>query len=60
MWNQFKISFSFKKKKTKHVDAKTHQLKAKEEDEEDYTGKHGEAQQEHQRLILANAREFAI
>lgn len=42
------------------MDAKTHQLKAKEEDEEDYTGKHGEAQQEHQRLILANAREFAI
>ncbi len=45
---------------TKQVDVKTHQLKGKEEDEEDSTGEHGEAQQEHQRLILADAREFAV
>lgn len=44
----------------KQVDVKTHQLKGKEEDEEDPTGEHGEAQQEHQRLILADAREFAV
>lgn len=44
----------------KHVDVETHQLKGKEEDDEDYTGEHGEAQQEHQRLILADAGEFAV
>ena len=42
------------------MDMKTHQLKGKEEDEEDSTGEHGEAQQEHQWLILAVAREFAV
>lgn len=42
------------------MDVKTHQLKGKEEDEEDSTGEHGEAQQEHQWLILADAREFAV
>lgn len=39
---------------------KTHQLKGKEQDEEDSTEEHGEAQQEHQRLILADPREFAV
>ena len=39
---------------------KTHQAKGKEEDEEDYTREHGEAQQEHQRLILADAAEFSV
>lgn len=39
---------------------KTHQSKGKEEDEEDPTGEHGEAQQEHQWLILADAGELAV
>ncbi len=44
----------------KHMDVNTHQLKGKEKDEEDSTGKHGEAQQEHQWLILTDAREFTV
>lgn len=38
----------------------THQLEGKEENEEDSTGEHGKTQQEHQRLILADAGEFAV
>jgi len=39
---------------------KTHQSKGKEEDEENSTVEHGEAQQEYQWLILADAGEFAV
>lgn len=39
---------------------KTHQSEGKEEDEQDATGEHGQTQQEHQRLILADAGELAI
>lgn len=42
------------------MDAKTHQSQSKEENEKDSTGEHGEAQQEHQRLVLADAGEFAV
>lgn len=38
----------------------THQLQGEEEDEEDATGEHGEAQQQHQRLVLADVRELAV
>lgn len=39
---------------------KTHQSQGKEEDEENSTGEHGEAQQENQWLILVDAGEFAV
>lgn len=39
---------------------KTHQSEGKEQNKENYTAEHGEAQQEYQRLILADAGVFAV
>lgn len=44
----------------RHLDVKTHQSKGKEEDEQASTAEHGQAQQEYQRLILADAGVFAV
>ena len=38
----------------------THQLEREEEHQEDGTGQHGQAQQQRQRLVLADAGELAV
>ena len=38
----------------------THQVQGEEEDEQDDTGEHGQAQQQSQGLVLADAGELAV